>query len=514
MKTLRLNIDIRRFVIAIVMLIATDAFAHGNRAFVNGHWFDGTKFVPKTMYSVDNVLRSTYEGEAKTIDLAGRYVVPPFADAHNHVFADWADVDDQLRRYLGAGIFYVKNPNNLAKPTAARRARLNRPETVDVLYSNGGLTATGGHPTQIYANVAKQIPGWTAADMADQAYFLVDSPADVDRKWPLIREGKPDFIKVYLENTGTPRDRGLDPAVLRAVVARAHADKLTVSAHVTSTADVHVALEASVDEITHLPLAPIDPADAALAAKRGVTFVTTTLSHRPAEGVADLAALHRANLALLKKAGVKVILGVDNGDRNVIHEAENVRKLGVYSDLELLQMLTEATPQAIFPARKIGRLEDGAEASLLALDGNPLEDFGALRRIALRVKQGHVLEIAPEKPSIAEALMPVVMERGVEAAITEYRRLERDEPAKWDFREPRLNQLGYALLNHGKNAEAIAVFKLNTEKYPKSSNVWDSLAEAYMKAGQRELAIANYRKSLELNPNNKNAAEMLKKLTE
>lgn len=491
-------------VFLLTLFAAVAASAHGNLKFINGRWFDGTRFVAKTMYSVDNVFRATYDGEARTIDLAGHYVVPPFADAHNHAFADGANVDEQRARFLRAGIFYVKNPNSSIKGTAAIRSRMNTPETVDVLYANGGLTTKGGHPTQIYDRFG---PG-----MSDNAYFIVDSTADLDRVWPLIRAGKPDFIKLYLEHSEDPKKRrGLDPALLPSIVERIHREGLRATVHVASAADFHIALTSGVDEITHLPLAPIDPKDAELAAKMNVTLVTTTLSHRANEGIADLAALHRANLALLKRAGVNVVLGVD-GDRTVIDEIESVRALKVYSDLELLQMLTSATPRAIFPQRKFAKLDDGSEVSFLALDGNPLEDFRAIRRIATRVKQGHVLEIAPEKRSVAEAMMPIVMTKGIDAAIAEYRRLERDEANAWDFSEPRLNQLGYALLNHNRNADAVAILQLNAEKFPKSSNAWDSLAEAHMLGGRRELAIENYRKALELNPNNKNAADMLKKL--
>ena len=62
--------------------------------------------------------------------------------------------------------------------------------------------------------------------------------------------------------------------------------------------------------------------------------------------------------------------------------------------------------------------------------------------------------------------------------------------------------------------EAIEIFKLNVEAYPKASNTYDSLAEAYMANGDKELAIQNYKKSLELNPKNENAIEALKKLGE
>ncbi len=65
-----------------------------------------------------------------------------------------------------------------------------------------------------------------------------------------------------------------------------------------------------------------------------------------------------------------------------------------------------------------------------------------------------------------------------------------------------------------KFQEAIKLFKLNVEYFPDSWNVYDSLAEAYMKNGNNDLAIKNYEKSLELNSENKNASEMLKKLRE
>jgi tetratricopeptide (TPR) repeat protein len=63
-----------------------------------------------------------------------------------------------------------------------------------------------------------------------------------------------------------------------------------------------------------------------------------------------------------------------------------------------------------------------------------------------------------------------------------------------------------------KTADAIRIFELNVELYPASSNTYDSLGEAYMANGEKELAIKNYEKSLELNARNNNAVEMLKKL--
>lgn len=80
------------------------------------------------------------------------------------------------------------------------------------------------------------------------------------------------------------------------------------------------------------------------------------------------------------------------------------------------------------------------------------------------------------------------------------------------FGERALNALGYRLLQRQKLAEAIEVFKIQVEQFPDSWNAYDSLAEAYMQQGKRELAIINYERSLRLNPHNENGRKMLSKI--
>jgi tetratricopeptide (TPR) repeat protein len=112
---------------------------------------------------------------------------------------------------------------------------------------------------------------------------------------------------------------------------------------------------------------------------------------------------------------------------------------------------------------------------------------------------------------VADVLLPLAQSRGASAAIDEYRRLVRDEPARHEYGEAELNRIGYQLMKEHLDA-ALAIFAFNAEQFPSSANVWDSLAEAQMNTGKRDEAIANYRKSLALNPHNANAAAMLKKL--
>ena len=90
-------------------------------------------------------------------------------------------------------------------------------------------------------------------------------------------------------------------------------------------------------------------------------------------------------------------------------------------------------------------------------------------------------------------------------------KLPKKEPSFSDV-EQDLNVLGYKLMGLEKLDKAIQIFKLNVEYFPDSWNVYDSLGEALMKAGDNEAALRNYEKSLQLNPDNKDAENMIKKL--
>jgi len=118
------------------------------------------------------------------------------------------------------------------------------------------------------------------------------------------------------------------------------------------------------------------------------------------------------------------------------------------------------------------------------------------------------------KRSIADALFKTILEKDVASAVKQYREMKAGSSAsEYDFGEMELNRLGYRLLSTRKVAEAIEIFKLNVESFPQASNVYDSLGEAYMLHGDKELAIANYKRSLELDPQNKNATAKLTTLT-
>lgn len=117
-----------------------------------------------------------------------------------------------------------------------------------------------------------------------------------------------------------------------------------------------------------------------------------------------------------------------------------------------------------------------------------------------------------EMQSAATVLEQTISESGIEVALKKYQEMYSNQEEKYYFDEAEFNRFGYRLLQGNKVSEAIEIFKLNVEMYPDSWNVYDSLGEAYMNAGEMELAIKNYEKSLEVNPKNTNAINMLKRI--
>ena len=417
----------------------TEAMA-GPYAFVNGQWFNGEGFQPDTWYSVQGRLtRQLPSGPVETVDLSGLYMVPPFGEAHNHnVEGPW-NLQAVAQRYLQDGVFYVKNPNDVRDFALQIRHAVNVPGSIDATFAHAGLTGRGGHPAALYEDVlriGRYEPvvgpierGW----FENRSYVVVETDAEVEAKWPVILNGRPDFLKVYLvhsEDDGArtalqagPHRLGLHPALVPGIVARAHAAGLQVTAHVETAADFRHAVRAGVDELAHVPgwllqgandveRARLTEADARLAADHKVRVVTTSVAgqampslgghhqhgHHEGHGAAPEVthnastvepAPHvlRDNLELLQRAGVPLLIGSDHAETSLA-EVLHLRTLHLFDNRALLKMWCEATPAAIFPDRRIGKFTEGYEASFLALAGNPLEDFEQVRAIRKRFKQG------------------------------------------------------------------------------------------------------------------------------
>src|SRR5262249_32096193 len=128
------------------------------------------------------------------------------------------------------------------------------------------------------------------------------------------------------------------------------------------------------------------------------------------------------------------------------------------------------------------------------------------------------LAVGGEQPALAwlkyesykspgRTLLKNILARGAEGALGEYWQWRKGRATAEVVNENQMNRIGYDLLSSKRIKDAVEVFKQNVSDYPQSSNVYDSLGEAYMVNGDRELAIKNYERSVELDPKNTNGVE-------
>ena len=408
-------------------------------AFKNGQWFNGQDFERKSLYSVDGVFQEAYSKSPDTIiDLKDGYVVPPFGDAHTHNLADPEEVDPLLNKYMQQGVFYVQVLTNYTSKADSLSMRFATPQTIDVKYANGGLTSTLGHPHLAYETSALGLH-WSAifsqrdriknSRIAENdAYWFLDNTKDVEQKWGDILATNPDLIKIYLINTDQHQmlleaeqmgKFGLSEEVARLVVRKSHEAGLQVYAHVENAYDFRFGLNIGVDGFAHLPgyswdgvqnvdIYRLNDEDITQARANNTVIIPTVnfakiyAMRYDNRGNASLDSLRletvnkflRDELNRLHKADVKLALGADqNGETSIIEAAYLINDLEVFNEVTTLKLLSETTPQTIYPDRKLGKLEEGYEASFLVLNGNPLDNWDNLSTINLYVKQGHILNV-------------------------------------------------------------------------------------------------------------------------
>lgn len=148
----------------------------------------------------------------------------------------------------------------------------------------------------------------------------------------------------------------------------------------------------------------------------------------------------------------------------------------------------------------------------VALMGNSDAFFHVAPYVVDAVAREYAWKNPPGQHSAVDVLLLIQRMKGTQAAIEQYEGLKQGTIPGYKTDEQTLNQLGYSLLVQKKTDDAIKVFQLNVKEYPQNWNCYDSLGEAYMNAGQKDLAIENYARSVELNPKNQNGVDALKKL--
>ncbi len=242
-------------------------------------------------------------------------------------------------------------------------------------------------------------------------------------------------------------------------------------------------------------------------------------------------ALQHLMLEVFWEEGVAMALGTDamlDSDLQVVpgwslHEELDIMVSAGYSPYEALRMGT--VDAAAFMRRDgEGVVAVGAPADLLVLAANPLDDVANARDPMAVVAAGRWLGRAALEGRLGEiestfaalesevAVLDEAFDEGLESLAGAWATVDDPSEQIAGYVEQRINRLGYRELGEGRLEEAIRTFQANVEMFPGSANTYDSLAEAYLTRGDRDLAIEWYRKALEVDPAFGNARRMLEEI--
>jgi imidazolonepropionase-like amidohydrolase len=333
---------------------------------------------------------------ADVVDLAGATLLPGLIDTHVHLAFD-AGTDPV------AALAARDDTTARAAMSAAGRAALRGGVTTvrdlgDRDFLSLGLRGAADLPTIVAAGPPITTP-------AGHCHYLGGATEPTPQALrAAVRERAErgvDIVKVMASGgTLTPGTRNeasqFSAELLRVVVDEAHRSGLPVTAHAHGTAAIRMGLDAGVDGMEHVSFWSADgvddPGDLVGRIAAGGVAVGITAGTVPIPGAAPPPEVVRrlprilANTRRLYEAGAHLILGTDAGigsvkPHDVLRFAvEQTPMIGIPPGVAL-SLVTSAAAAACGLGDSKGRLAPGFDADILAVDGNPLTDLGALHRI-------------------------------------------------------------------------------------------------------------------------------------
>ncbi|MGI8958459.1 MAG: amidohydrolase family protein [Bryobacteraceae bacterium] len=384
---------------------------------------------------------------AEVIDAAGKTLIPGLIDMHVHIGAPGGVYQDarkyidpnaskrRLAAYLYSGITAVRSTGDWLGNSLKLRAVISSGEYLGAeLFACGPLfTAAGGHPTEML----KYFPE-SQRKMAEEQFVRLPKTANDARKQvDDLKNARVDGIKAVLESGNSEWGvfNRLDTGIYRAVIQEAAKDGLPTATHTGSAADVKDAVDADTNSVEHGSMVDLIPHDLLLEMKQKEIAYDPTLSVFEAladlrtgnfeplnrslvqqVGPADLLTSTRAvlgkekarktledykpmldrenqNLLNAYKTGVLLIAGSDAGNLLVIHgptiqhELELWVKTGI-PPAQALQAATYNAAKVLRASDRIGSIQKGRAATLVLLDGDPLQDISNTERIATVMFRG------------------------------------------------------------------------------------------------------------------------------
>jgi hypothetical protein len=386
--------------------------------FKNGQWYDGKGFVPANWYTSNGLLSKKAPSKIDSvIDLQGRWIIPPMGDAHCSSITENQNASNTISLYMGEGVFYLQMLGNTQEGRSFATPLLNKPTAPDAVFANGVITCTLGSPFLEYEGPANKINNpsvWvekyadlkTSHKMLGNGYWFFDNKEALAANWDKLKMQNPGVISIQLldvQNNGGKEGKGLSAEMAKLVIKKAHKSGLRVFAQVETADDLSLGLKLGVDGFANIPghnwdgsgdtkKFEVSDADLALLAKKKTPLVLLLSHGQSAPNRAAVQEFHKKTLKRLLDANIMVAMGSDDGQRTLRTELNYWFGLGGLDDARTLKVLCENTPHAIFPNRKIGKFENGYEASFLVLNDNPLSNVLKSRIQVFKVKNGVLLK--------------------------------------------------------------------------------------------------------------------------
>ena len=382
----------------------------------------------------------TKEFDANVVDDAGKTLMPGLIDMHVHLGAPggvydapvkYADPNAEKRRlaaYLYSGITAVRSTGDQLHDSLNLRKEMQsgKYQGADLFTCGPLFTAEGGHPEELI----KYFPASMQASAKAEFLRQPKSPAEAQRQVDQLKSAGVDCIKSVLEG-GNPEwgtFNRLDNEIYRAVIDESRKDSLPSATHTGNAADVRVAVHAGTNSVEHGSMTDLVPAETftemarkqsaydptlsvyeALAAVRTGNLELLSRSLVQQVGPADLLTSTRnafknpkdridpshftrmfeilnTNLLNAYKAGVPLITGSDAGNMLVIHGPTIQRELELWVKAGIppaaaLQAATYNAAKVLRTDARFGLIQKDREATLIVVDGDPVQDITAIQHI-------------------------------------------------------------------------------------------------------------------------------------